>query len=515
MNNLYKHRREEKALAVKSVVVSAMNTFLLPSKKNNTGSTYEEIANKWLNLLPIKVLSKSHFTDGIDEHELKIPVGDIRDMFTYTYTKEGKRLKWFDWFHENYPLWMSTKRGYTGHYSVGVPTFNLIDQLTKIPAETFVEAWQLEYEADATPDMHTDLIEIDAVNLGHYIEYCKTLNNNSKKFQKATGRAIMVYKLALGLNSTKTCPLSGKVTYLIPQTYTTKYSGRRYYTGSSALQSCSKAVRGAALGPCYEVDLSSSVYSYYKLLASEFGLDTNILTELLSNKQGFRKELADCITDTNATLEFKLKLVKDVMQAIGFGSDPDSGYSAVSKVIYNKEDYQRLTTHPKFTALRQVYKDILKCIQANLEYQQLQKQYKKATNNGKWTSFMAYLYQSYETIVMKDIIMHLKARDRNVLLWVHDGVYTQHKPSLMDIQYVVESNNRYATVDLETHEKYTRSSGKKQNILVEEDLHKERMIEQERIAKAKYTKTTPIETLAEVDPVLAMQKIVQDGGYQW
>ena len=511
MSTHYKHKiKERKQLAIKSVVVSEMNTFLTPSKKNNTGSTYEQIADKWLNLLPIRVLSKSHFTDGIEEYELKIPVDEIRKMFQYTYTENGKRKKWFDWFQNKYPLWMTTKRGYQGQYTVGTPTFNLIDQLTKIPAERFVEAWELEHKADSTPDMQTELIEIDAVNLGHYIEYCKSLNNNSKKFQRATARAIMVYKLALGINATVTCGLTGKVTYQIPQTYTTAYSGRRYYTGSSALQSCSKAVRGAALGPCYEVDLSSSVYSYYKWLGSEFGIDTNILTELLENKSGFRQHLANNLTDTRASNEFKLGLIKDVMQAIGFGSNPANSYSTVSKVIYNKEDYKRLTTDPKFVALRQVYKDILAKVKADPEYVALQKEYKANTGKTKtkWVEFMAYLYQSYESIAMSDIIDSLK--DRGVLLWVHDGVYTKRKPNLMDIQYIVNKLNPYATVDLEVHEKYTASSGTKNKVLSEEAQHRARIAEQEQIAKATYTKEPQYYS---EDPELALEQVLKEQGY--
>tara|TARA_R110001632_G_scaffold36316_4_gene91609 strand:- start:926 stop:2455 length:1530 start_codon:yes stop_codon:yes gene_type:complete len=505
--NPYKHIREEKALPVNAVLVSAMNTFQLPSKKNSVGASYEEIAFKWLNHLPIKVLSKSHFTGGTDEHELQIPVGDIRDLFTYTYTQDGKRKKWFDWFHDNYPLWMSTKRGYVGRYSIATPTFNLIDQLTKIPAETFVEAWAQEYEADKTDDMHIDYISIDTVNLGHYIEYCKGLNNESKKFQRATGRAIMIHKLALGLNETNTCPLTGKVTHFIPQTYTVALSGRRYYTGSSALQSCSKAIRGAALGPCYEVDLSSSVYSYYKQMGSELGVDTHILTDLLSNKAGFRKELADCLTDTKASDEFKLKLVKEVTQAIGFGSDPDSGYSSVSKVIYNAEDYERLTTHPKFIALRKIYKDILACVKVNPDYKAMQKWYKKQTNNGKWTSFMAYLYQSYETIVMTELQQRLI--DKDILLWVHDGLYMKRKPIMMDIQYILDGLNKYATVDLEVHEKYSASSGTKSRVLNEESAHRARMAQAEQLAKEKYSSNN---NSYSDDPELALAQVLKEQG---
>jgi hypothetical protein len=506
--NPYKHIiKEEKALAVRAVVVSAMNTFQLPSKKNSVGASYEEIADKWLNLLPIRVLSKSHFTDGIDEHELKIPVEEIRQIFAYTYTQDGSRKKWFDWFHINYPLWMTVKRGYTGKYTIGVPTFNLIDQLTKIPAKTFVDAWALEYEANKNKDTQIDYIKIDTVNLGHYIEYCKGLNNESKKFQRATGRAIMIHKLALGLNNTNTCPLTGKVTHNIPQTYTVALSGRRYYTGSSALQSCSKAIRGASLGPCYEVDLSSSVYSYYKQLGVDLGVDTHILTELLSDKAGFRKALADCLTDTKASDEFKLKLVKEVTQAIGFGSDPTSVYSSVSKVIYNKEDYERLTTHPKFIALRKIYKDILACVKVNSDYKGMQKWYYKQTNNGKWTSFMAYLYQSYETIVMTELQERLV--DKDILLWVHDGLYMKRKPIMMDIQYILDGLNKYATVDLEVHEKYTASSGTKASVLDEESAHKMRMKEQEQLAKEKYSSSNATYSN---DADVALEQILREQG---
>tara|TARA_R100000734_G_C3318584_1_gene112929 strand:+ start:3719 stop:5266 length:1548 start_codon:yes stop_codon:yes gene_type:complete len=511
----YKHQKKEKqkALAVKSVVVSEMNTFLSPSRKNNTGSSYEEIADKWLNLMPIKVLSKSHFTDGIKEHELKIPVSDIRKIFNYTYTQDGKRKKWFDWFHNHYPLWMTTRRGFTGHYSIGIPTFNTIETLIKIPAEKFVEAWELEHKENTDSNLKTHTVKIDTTNLHHYIEYCKRLDNNTIKFQKATERAVVVYKLALGINATETCSITGKVYHLIPQSYTTKHSGRRYYTGICALQSCSKDVRAAALGPCYEVDLSSSVYSFYKWLGVQFGIDTNILTVLLENKMKFRSELAECLTDTRADKVFKIKLIKDVMQAIGFGSDPHSVYSAVSKVIYNNEDYQRLIQHPSFIALKQIYKDIVAYAKVNPEYKQLQKQYKQDTNNVKWTSFMAYLYQSYEAIVMQDIQKTLE--DREILLWVHDGIYVKHKPNLMDVQYVLSKLNPYATVELQKHDKYSASSGKIAEIEEEIQLHKHRIAQQEQIAKAKYSGNKPIETLSRLDPGLAIKHLMDQEPDQW
>ena len=510
----YKHNKIEKkkALAVKSVIVSEMNTFLSPSKKNNTGSSYEQIADKWLNLMPIKVLSKSHFTrysGGTKERELQIPVEEIRKMFTYTYTQDGKRKKWFDWFHNNYPLWMTTKRGYVGRNSYGIPTFNIIETLTRIPADKFVEAWELEHKKD----LLTHTVKIDAENLNHYINYCQTLDNNTDRFINATMRAVMILKLAQGINATETCSLTGKVYHLVPQSYTEKYSGRRYYKGTSALQGCSKDVRAAALGPCYEVDLSVSVYSFYKWLGVQLGIDTNILTQMIENKQRFRSELAECLTDTKADKQFKIKLIKDVLQAIGFGSDPDSGYSAVSKVIYNHEDYKTLTEHPKFIALRQIYKDITDQARKDPYYSDLQKEYHKDTNIGKWTSFMAYLYQRYETIVMTDIQKTLE--DREILLWVHDGVYVKHKPNLMDVQYVLEQINPYAKVHCEKHDKYSASSGKRAKIDQQEHEHLERIQQQEQIAKAKYSGNNPMETLSRLDPALAIKQLIDMEPDQW
>ena len=477
---MYKHMNKDKVLPVKEALIKAMSIYHPPSKKSS-GASYEEIANKWLNVMPLRLLSKSHFTKRCEPGELQLPVAEFRKHFMYRYgpTKQY----WFDWMQSNFPLYMITKKGYQGNYSVGIPTFNLIDQLLKIDPQTYVETFDVEY--NKTDELTQ--VGINLQNLQNFIDAktrkLDTLTSTSSylKLEKKIMKAIFIHKQATGFNEVMTDPLTGIDKHYIPQTHTVAYSGRRYYTGANAIQQQSKDLRAACLGACYESDLNVSVYSFYKLLATGSDIDTTVVTKLLSDKKRFRQSLADTITQSNMTNDFKLAKVKEALQAIGFGSDPENEFQAMSDIIYNKEDRAALNAHPDFKALATLYKQLLAKMKVEMKEDQLD--YKKNTGKVKWTSYMSYLYQSYETIVMKQLMDYLEEQDRGILLWVHDGVYTHRRPNIVDMNLVVADVNKFATVELTAWEKWRAGSGLKSIIDKEEEAHRQRMFEQEKRAK--------------------------------
>tara|TARA_R110002153_G_scaffold192011_1_gene345295 strand:+ start:147 stop:377 length:231 start_codon:yes stop_codon:yes gene_type:complete len=69
--------------------------------------------------------------------------------------------------------------------------------------------------------------------------------------------------------------------------------------------------------------------------------------------------------------------------------------------------------------------------------------------------------------------------------------------------------NKYATVDLEVHEKYTASSGTKASVLDEELAHKMRMKEQEQLAKEKYSSSNATYSN---DADVALEQILREQG---
>ncbi len=512
--NAYKHMREEKVLPVLSKVVELMTLNHKPSKMSR-GPSYEEIAYKWLNLMPIKVLSKSHFSDRCDVNEIQLPLNELRLSFYYRYRINGTLYYWFDWFSKNLPLWMITKPGYQGQNSIGIPTYNLIDTLIDIDVDVFVDAFHLEYN----PELHTlDSVNIDVDNLTHYINAkirkikdFQVTNEKTAKLYKAMelklAKAILIKKQAQGFNSKITDPRTGTVYHELPQTYTVKLSGRRYYTGSNAIQRQSKDLRGAALGPCWETDLNVSVYSFYKWLGDQFKIDTSVLTELINDKHRFRQTLADCIQDSNMTAHFKLKKIKEGMQAIGFGCDPDNPRGALNyHWIHSGTDRSRVKQHPHFLGLQQVYKTILKHVK--VEYAKERAEYKAKSGNPYWTSFMAYLYQSYETVVITALKDYCDSHDRDVLLWVHDGVYTRLRPDVPSLNTLLTEINPYARLDISYIDRWKANS--QMDSTRQELEHQQRMAEQERIAQIKYSGSSKHYS---EDEDVALAQILKEQGY--
>ena len=504
-----------------SEIVNAMTLKHKPSKMSR-GASYEEIAYAWLYVVPFKVLKYRLYPR--QGNAIQLSLDEIRASFLYRYKKDNQMHYWFDWFQNKYPLYIITQQGnsLTGKKSYGIPNTHIIDSLMAADPKKFTEAFVDEFESSSEFENVLDelgdnitYIEIDADNLERYIK--QTYKNwtadgcKDNKLQRYMIDALAVHKLAIGFNQTVTCPITGKIWHEIPQYFTNTVSGRIYYRGSFALQGMSGVVREAALGACYEVDLRTSVFSFYKMFLDGRGLDTSILTELMFDKVQFRKSLAKTISNTNTNEQHKLDMVKQAITAMGFGAR-SSQYSSIQKIIWNNQDRKALFQHPKWVALKNIKAEVTKIANAEMkpeiaEYKAYLKTVGKRYSMG---SFLAYMYQSYETTQMMTVMEDLDKH--KILLWVHDGVYVRYRPDTGTVLHDIQKLNPHANIDAKQINRYTYLND---DVEMEKVEHALRIAEQERIAKAKYTGTTSIETLAEVDPVLAMQKIVQDGGYKW
>lgn len=491
-------------------IVNAMTLKHKPSKMSR-GASYEEIAYCWLYVIPFKVLKYRMFPRK--DNAIQMSLDEIRDSFLYRYKVDKKMHYWFDWFQQNYPLYIITQQGnsMTGKKSYGIPNIHIVDSLMAADPKKFTEAFadELEPKLEAIGD-NIHYIEIDVDNLEKYIK--QTYKNwtaegcHNEKIKRYIIDALAIQKLAIGFNQTVTCPMTGKTWHEIPQYYTNTVSGRIYYRGSFALQGMSSVVREAALGACYEVDLRTSVFSFYKMLLDGRGIDTSIITELMFDKVQFRKSLAKTLTNTNTNETHKIAMVKEAITAMGFGAR-SSQFGSIQKIIWNLEDRKALFEHPKWVALKNIKTEVTKI--ANNKFKSEIKEYKKylKTVDKKYSmgSFLAYMYQSYETQQMMTVMENLDKH--KILLWVHDGVYVRSRPDTGTVLHDIQKFNPHANIDAKQINKYVYLND---DVEMEQVQHKMRMAEQERIAKIKYSGSSKHYSH---DPQQALTQILKEQGY--
>ena len=474
------------------ITTQLMKDHFPPSKKSN-GVSYEDIAQIWHTKIALLVHSFAHYgNDG----GIQIPVRRLRDNFSFKY---NYNKRWWDWFVTNRPLYHLLSKGnnFVGN-SKGVPMYTR-EQITQaMSPEEILEVYTIEKPADAVDD----IIWIDIDSLKNYIKNSKNLLNKPKSYSDRVAQYIphaqSVLSLAQAYDQQQVCELTGKIRWALPQNYKDSDWGRRYYTGAVALQNKPSPVRAASLGRCWEVDINSSVYRFYKSLATDLSIPTPMLDLLLTDKLSFRRELASTLQNISTSQYFILKLVKQSITSLGFGAR-DGAYSAVSEIIKNTEDRQRFTQHAYWTGLKA---EAAQITQAVREHFPEEIKHFRATESKKFSMnrFMAYFYQMYETKVMQELWQQLELADRQPVLWVHDCIYTlrdpRHNGGIMGIEFNLKTlYNPHLKFDVTEYDDYDYVS---EQVDIDAQQHAERIAQQEQIAQQKYgnpNKPSPQEQL--------------------
>ena len=481
--------------------VTRMNE-ISPENGNNK-TTYEEIATKWFTEMPLHAYELDHF-DSSEGYQLRLK--KLRDIFTYRY---NRTQYWHKWFETNYPIW-TVLPGQKGSNLKG-NTRAMIhpdkDLLTTIlEPQQVADAFVKEYPSNC----ELDWIDINLPALKKYTEKAKadiqSADNSKgqswhKKMQRNITDSILIAKFAEGCNEVIICTQTGGYRHRIPQPYRISPFGRKYYLTSYALQNKSSNVRSAALGRCWSVDIDSSVFRFYKMLAHGYGIETPELDLLLKDKHAFREELATTIQNLQYN---KTGLIKKCITSMGFGARDTSYYDykaekqkgALQAIIKNKEDRDRLTEHPLWVGLKVTYKQI-KARVVKDEYSLELKRDPQYWVKNAYTQdrLMSLLYQQYESGVIERTWELLDKAGRAPELLVHDGLYTLLNPNRDNafndgILPVLQSElNPYLKFDIEENGLWIQ----KQNVekLDQQDQeHKSRMAQQQRIAEQSYGRGT-------------------------
>jgi hypothetical protein len=293
-------------------------------------------------------------------------------------------------------------------------------------------------EAKDKPNEY-DWIVVDLLSLEQYIEWSHKKTNLKKRLTKAES----IYEIAEQFR------INERYAHL-PQHRTRAKSGRCYYTGNN-LQHCPSDVRRAALGDHHGYDLRSSVYSWQIVTLRQIDkLDryarpegTSYTRELIADKDAVRNRLAALLVDTAP--EQRLPAVKQAITAIGFGARGGNTYydkfgqlnkQGVAGSIRMVEDCKRFLEDSwvkNFIAEqkligRRIVKGYLEKFPDLAELKHLQH-----NNKVSPKKLLAHAYQSFETEVMESVKTHPDVANREVLLWVHDCIYTRKSINLADI----------------------------------------------------------------------------------
>jgi hypothetical protein len=459
-----------------------------PSKKQTERVSIQKW-NRYLELIH-RAVQKSIIMarkDQIDKDQLPLQwealnkeLGECRVLGDY-----------FNWFHKHFPLVHIIRKGTPGTLTMTELLYDIeLSAASQTPADAFETLYSkyadiLAQLVDNPNSELVDWVPINQLNLNAYI--------------KSNEHAILGAKRAQHIDTLKRNYIWAKSILLcaefmdakgmgscIPQIAMESDFGRRYYTGLN-LQNCPKVVRHAALGRCYQYDLNASVFAWrYNFVKT---IDKNIkmpfTLEYIDEKDQRRKQLAHAL-DLPISFDSKLKIIKELITSIGFGSRPgntgvawkdQSGqwqYPAITTLIKSPETRANLLAHPWLAGFIEEQKMISRTIfNAIKELVRDKKFLENERGNLSVNATLAYAYQSEERACI-DMLTAQAKEDGVFLLAVHDGFYTSRPVKILPLKELLVEFNPYASISKEEHEAWGFNEG--------EEEHHERMMQLEKEA---------------------------------
>jgi hypothetical protein len=412
-----------------------------PSKKQTTKAS-SALWNKYLKLVTsaIQIGIMVARPDQIEKNHIPINWENLR--------KEMGRCRNFhylDWFHRNFTMFRIIRKGYPGQLTMIELKFNIdIAASSQTPLEAFEECYK-KYS-----DCEFDMVPIDMRSLGAYIEANINVKSNNAKHAE-TLKHNLIWAKTIYLVATH-CDDQ------LPMAVSESEFGRKYYKGLN-LQNCPKIVRHAALGKCHQYDIDTSVFAWRFSQAKQ--LDPSIklpaTIEYITLKDAYREQLAKNL-DIKVSHDYKLEIVKGIMTAVGFGSDPGSDYwgASIKDLIKSEQARNQFVNDPWFSEFVKEQKIISNLIFDNFKEQTTGcdlSHLSTEKGNLKRNKVMSYLYQHWER-EMIDSLTQVAKETGNLLFTIHDGFYTKTALKLIDLKEFLRSMNPTATISHSQHQGY-------------------------------------------------------------
>ena len=376
-------------------IVSGMNVKHPESKFSNSKS-YQAIVKEYLDRCILELLNNITEDNTIPE----VSISKIRSGFNYRY---NKNQYWWNYLYNNYPLWIEIQKGYNVSESnrqlTKIKCLVDLDDLLHYRMNTDFSEY-LRSDTDLTGDLTKTQLDLKSLKTAQKVFAQEEQYQNVILCQNLLDQNVNGYMI-------NNAEIKRNVFGL----------GRMYMKGANNMQGMKKSVREAALGKCYRYDIKSSVFAYMMHVIKTDYPDRKVphMTELLDHKQYIRKTLAtDCLTHTQTTPEHKLKLIKQSLTALSFGSNPKSWHSGIAEYIYSESDRDRFAQHPFVQGLLKEireYQEIIRTLFPKSEYPGV-----------KLATLCSNHYQSMESYAIRKIITDTAT---DPLIVVHDCIYTQ------------------------------------------------------------------------------------------
>jgi hypothetical protein len=333
------------------------------------------------------------------------------------------------------------------------------------PEELWNEIYQNQYAQELLTNDY-DVVAIDQRSLGNYIKSNLALDRDNprnstnlvEEWDRNLKHAQKLWMLAQAGDGD------------LIQIRNESQFGRKYYKGPN-LQNTPKMVRHAALGACHEYDIESSVFAWKlswfreicKLHNTSIKMPATL--EYLDHKVALRKRLALTVFDTTA--DWAIKAIKEFVTAIGFGAPLRSaGYvadgqyqkPALAQIITAKTRLDRAMSDPwvqEFVQEQNSMNDaVVALARVNMvdELKQVPELWEKGGKKLKPNSIVSYLYQHAEREIL-DWAEEFCA-DRDVLLTVHDCIYTRRPVKLAEFRAGLAEFGEFFRLDHTEHRSY-------------------------------------------------------------
>lgn len=365
-------------------------------------------------------------------------------------------------------------------------------------AEELVEHLYQPFQRELSTQQY-DTVPIDQTSLQAYIQANQTHWARSESVDKPALRD----RLDQNLRAARRIQLiaeynKGELT----QIRADSSFGRIYYRGPN-LQNCPREVRHAALGDCYRYDIESSVYAW-KMSVIDHVIRENKLEnwsrpatlEYLDHKGAIRRRLARLLWDSED--DHWIDIIKQAITAIGFGAMRTHGYMkndrwqpvALEKIIVSPDLRARFLTDAwtqEFVTEQKKMNDFIietgRLLGQEAEWRRTEG-LTDARNRLRPNSIISYMYQHGE----RDILEWLQQQmaDLDVLLTVHDCVYTRRPVGLMELRAGLQDWGQYFRIESEKISGWSFDP--------ELNEHRERIRQEEQQARQLYARpqATPV-----------------------
>ena len=314
-------------------------------------------------------------------------------------------------------------------------------------------------------DMPYDLVPIDLTSLGNYIAYqLDELDSgaHSPSVQEMIKRNIKHAQKIVMIAGAD----DGNMRHVIKESA----FGRKYYIGPN-LQTAPKAVRHAALGDCWESDLQCNVFAWkLDLVKKIFAMENETCPlpatiEYVTQKDATRKGLARRVFGTDNS--WAVNIIKQFITAIGFGAKARTGYyptadggfeiNALPSIITSKEKLEIALNDSWVKEFMDEQVMMNKCIigyytichPSHFMFSESALRDKKG--GIKINAAIAYLYQHTERGLLNDLVAECQKTNREVLLTVHDCLYTRREPKMEDLMGICKLHGDEYSIKPEQH----------------------------------------------------------------